>query len=106
MYNNLMDQGYSQVKLVGIGKTSHINTGGGLNNWTSITDVGVCADESPNHITWNEWNAGLRDVIILNPQREVVYQANLTPGFSSDEIASIIISNIPETATCDEIEEE
>jgi len=100
MYENLIDQGFDQIQLVGIGKSSQINY---LDNWTSGSDVGVCADISPFG-TWGNWGAAQRDLFILNSQGEVAYHENITNGFSSNEISDLVISLIPETVTCDDIE--
>ena len=101
MYEDLVDQGYNQVQLVGIGKSQHMNS---INNWTSNSNLGVCADQSP-YMTWNNWGAAQRDLFILDSQGDIVYHENITNGFSSNEVSNLVISLIPETTTCDEIEE-
>ena len=101
MYEDLVDQGYDQIQLVGIGKSQHISS---INNWTSSSNVGVCADQTP-YLTWQNWDAGQRDLFILDAQGQIVYHENITSGFSSNEISDLVVSLIPETATCDEIEE-
>ena len=101
MYEDLVDQGYDQIQLVGIGKSQHMSS---INNWASNSDVGVCADQSP-YLTWSNWGAAQRDLFILDSQGEIVYHENITNGFSSNQISNLVISLIPETTTCDEITE-
>ena len=101
MYNDLLDSGYGGIQLVGIGKSTHIDY---LDNWTSDSDVGVCADVSP-YSTWEDWGAAQRDLFILNNQGDVEFHENISSGFNEQELSDLIISLMPETATCDEIEE-
>ncbi len=101
MYNDLLNSGYSGIQLVGIGKSTHLSS---LDNWTSDSDVGVCADVSP-YTAWQDWGAAQRDLFILNSQGGVEFHENIGSGFDEQELSDLIISLIPETATCDEIEE-
>ena len=67
------------VKLIGIGKTSHITS---LNNWTNGNDSSVCADESPFN-TWSNFGASQRVVYVINHLDEVVFQGNISNGIPS-----------------------
>ena len=105
MYNDLISQDpllSEQVKLVGIGKSIHLSY---LVNWTSASNVAVCADEFP-YQAWTDWDAAQRDLYILDSQGNVAYHENITGGFDSNEISDLIIGLLPETSTCDEIETE
>ena len=89
LYESLILDGYSQVKLVGIGKNSHINF---LNNWTDSNNAPVCADASP-FSTWSNWDASQRDLFILDHNGEMVYHQNISSGIP-DDLESTIISLI------------
>lgn len=83
------------VKLIGIGKTSHITS---LNNWTSGNDSSVCADESPFN-TWSNFGASQWAVYVINHLGEVVFQGNISNGIPSsfsdlvEDLAAQIQSN-------------
>ena len=64
----------------------------GLQNWVNISNAPICVDESPYPI-WNGWGASQRDLYITNPQGEVIFEDNITPGIP-DNITDIILSNL------------
>ena len=74
MYENLVSNGYDQVKLIGVGKSQHMSS---LENWTNGNDVIVSADDSP-YSNWNDWGANQRDLFILDYDNTVVYHQNIT----------------------------
>ena len=93
LYGNLVSNGYDQVKLIGVGKSAHMND---LSNWTNGNDAPVCADQSP-YPTWNEWGAAQRDLYVLDHEGIVVLHENVTGGLPSDLEALVIdlIDQIP-----------
>ena len=56
LYEDLISDGYDQVKLIGVGKSQYMNW---LGNWTDGNDASVCADQSgfAGYAAWNEWEA-------------------------------------------------
>ena len=98
MYEDLVSNGYDQVKLIGVGKSQHMNS---LGNWTNGNDVPVCADQSP-YLIWNEWDASQRDLFVLNHEGNLVLHENVTGGLPSD-LGSLImelVSQIPGDSEC------
>ena len=71
LYQDLVSNGYDQVKLIGVGKTQHMNW---LSNWTDDNDASVCADQSgfAGYAAWNEWEASQRDLYILDQVHSVI----------------------------------
>jgi len=98
LYGNLVSNGYDQVKLIGVGKSQHMNS---LENWTNGNDASVCADQSP-YPTWNEWDAAQRDLYILDHEGNVVFHENVTGGLPNnlESIIVDLISQIPEDSEC------
>ena len=64
----------------------------GLQNWINISSAPICIDEPPYPI-WNGWEASQRDLFITNPQGEVIFEDNITPGIP-ENITDIILSNL------------
>ena len=91
LYEGLLSQEYSEVKLIGVGKSQHMSS---LGNWTNENDASVCADNSPYNI-WSEWDASQRDLYILDHEGNVVFHENVTGGLPSN-LSSIIIELISE----------
>jgi len=96
LYEDLISDGYDQVKLIGVGKSQHMNW---LDNWTDGNDASVCADQSgfAGYAAWNEWEASQRDLFILNHEGTLVFHENVTGGIPNN-LGSIIIdlvSQIP-----------
>ena len=50
-----------------------------ISNWTDDVDVPVCADPYPFDV-WNEFEAGQRDLIILDKSGNLAYHNNITSG--------------------------
>ena len=98
MYENLVSNGYDQVKLIGVGKSQHMSS---LGNWTNGNDASVCADQSPYPI-WNEWDAAQRDLYVLDHDGNVVFHENVTGGLPSnlESIIVDLISQIPGDSEC------
>ena len=65
-----------ELQLIGIGKATQINS---ISNWTDDVDVPVCADPYPFDV-WNEFEAGQRDLIILDKSGNLAYHNNITGG--------------------------
>lgn len=94
LYESLLSDGYDQVKLIGIGKNSHISF---LNNWTDNNNASVCADASP-FPTWSDWGASQRDLFILDHSGEMVFNQNISSGIPDDLETTIVnlINEIPD----------
>ena len=93
MYEDLISDGYDQVKLIGVGKSQHMNW---LDNWTDDNDASVCADGSGNP-TWNNWGASQRDLFVLDYQGNLALHQNVTSGlpFNLESLVINLISQIP-----------
>jgi hypothetical protein len=98
LYENLISYGYDQVKLIGVGKSQHMNN---ISNWTNGNDTPVCADQSP-YPTWNGWGASQRDLFVLDHEGNVVFHENVTSGLPSDLESLVIdlVSQIPGDSEC------
>ena len=92
LYEDLVNDGYDQLKLIGVGKSQHMNW---IDNWTDGNDASVCADQSgfAGYATWNQWNASQRDLFILNHEGELVFHENVTSGLPSN-LESLVIDLI------------
>lgn len=88
-----MSDGHDQVKLIGVGKSQHMNW---LGNWTNGNDAPVCADNVGNP-TWSAWDAGQRDLFILNHEGNLVFHENVTSGLppNLESLVINLISQIP-----------
>ena len=93
LVNQLYDQGYDQVKLVGIGKSIHSQF---INNWTSENFSSVCSDDSPYN-TWNDWGANQRDLFVLDHEGVLILNQNISGGLPNNLDSTIInlINEIP-----------
>jgi hypothetical protein len=99
LYEDLVESGHSQVKLIGVGKSQHMNW---LDNWTDGNDASVCADQSgfAGYAAWNEWEASQRDLYVLDHSGNLVLHQNITGGLPND-LASLIIGLIEQIPDCD-----
>ena len=92
----MVSNGYDQVKLIGVGKSQHMNW---LDNWTDNMNASVCADPSgfAGYTTWNDWGAAQRDLFVLDHEGNVMLHENVTGGLPSDLESLVIdlISQIP-----------
>ena len=91
-----MEDGYSNVSLVGIGKLQHISA---VSNWTDGSNASVCVDGSENNV-WNGWAASQRDLFVLDHIGNVVLEQNVTVGLPGD-LEELIIQLINEIPDCD-----
>ena len=80
LYEDLLEDGYSNVSLVGIGKSQHLSS---LSNWTNANDASVCADGSANS-TWSDWGASQRELFVLDHLGNVVLEQNVGGGLPGD----------------------
>ena len=92
----MLEDGYSNVTLVGIGKSQHLSS---LGNWTNANDASVCADGSTNS-TWNDWGASQRELFVLDHMGNVVLEQNVSNGLPGD-LEQLIIQLINQTPDCD-----
>ena len=97
MFEEIVSQGYDQVKLIGVGKTTHMDF---LGNWTNGNNTPVCADQSPYPI-WNEWGASQRDLYILDHEGIEQFHENITGGFNASELYGLIIELVHQIPECD-----
>jgi len=93
LYEDLISDGYDQVKLIGVGKSQHMSL---ISNWTNGNDASVCADGSGNP-TWNNWGASQRDLFVLDYQGNLALHQNVTSGlpFNLESLVINLISQIP-----------
>ena len=93
MYEDLISDGYDQVKLIGVGKSQHMSL---ISNWTNGNDASVCVDGSGNP-TWNNWDASQRDLFVLDYQGNLALHQNVTSGlpFNLESLVINLISQIP-----------
>ena len=101
LYNNLIEAGYTEVKLFGVGKASHMSS---LSNWTNGNHTPVVADVSP-YITWSEWNAWQRDLYLLDHNQNIIFHQNITTGIPSNFSSQVIdlIDAISDGCVCPEV---
>ena len=104
LYNELILDGYTQVKLFGVGKTQHMIY---LENWTDGNDATVAAD-GPPYPNWDDWDADQRDLYILDHANNIVHHLNITDlsNFNQTLIANTVIdliANIPEDSILGDI---
>ena len=62
LYNDLLNEGIDNVKIVAIGKSQYSSNN---SNWTNGNSIPVLVDLSPNNI-WTSWGASQRDLFFLN----------------------------------------
>ena len=91
-----MEDGYSNLSLVGIGKSQHLSS---LGNWTNANDASVCADGSANS-TWSDWGASQRELFVLDHLGNVVLEQSVTGGLPGN-LEELIIQLINEAPDCD-----
>ena len=85
LYENLLLNNVTQIKLIGIGKESQISS---IGNWTATNDAIVCADA--NNATWSNWGASQRDLFILDHEGNVQFNQNISSGISGLNLESLI----------------
>ena len=104
LLEGINDLGYSQVKLVGIGKSTHESS---LGNWTSGNASSVCMDESPFNV-WNGWSASQRDLFVLDHNGDLVLSQNISSGLPSNLQSTIIdlIESIPSGSILGDLNED
>ena len=95
LYQNLLSNGYEQVKLIGVGKSQHMSY---LDNWTNSNNASVCADVTGNP-NWNSWDANQRDLFVLDHEGDVVLYQNITNGLPNN-LESLLINLINEIPEC------
>ena len=94
LYESLLENGYDQVKLIGIGYSYQSNS---FSNWSNSNEFSsVCYDNS-NNPTFNSWGASQRDFYILDHEKNLVLEQNISGGLPNDLESLIInlISDIP-----------
>ena len=96
LYEEIVSDGYDQVKLIGVGKSQHMSS---LSNWIVGNDASVCGDNSP-YPTWDEWDASQRDLYILDHEGVEVFHQNITNGLDDNyvyNLVSVLVDNISTT---------
>ena len=90
LYESLLDSGYDQVKLIGIGYSYQSNS---YSNWSNSNEFSsVCYDDS-NNPTFNSWGASQRDFYVLDHEKNLVLEQNISGGLP-DNLESLIINLI------------
>ena len=98
MYESLVADGYTQVKLFGVGKDSHMSA---LSNWTGGNDASVVADVSP-YLSWSEWDASQRDLYLVDNNQNIVFHENISGGIPSNFSSQVmdLIDTISDDCVC------
>ena len=94
LYESLLENGYDQVKLIGIGYSYQSNS---FSNWSNSNEFSsVCYDNS-NNPTFDSWGASQRDFYVLDHEKNLVLEQNISGGLPSNLESTIIdlINNIP-----------
>ena len=99
MYNDLIDDGIDNVKIIAIGKSQYESSNG---NWVNNNDIPVVLDSSP-YQTWGDWGASQRDLFFLDINGDYATDFNITT-WNYDNIYDTILGLLPEGLSCDEIE--
>jgi hypothetical protein len=84
------------VKLVGVGKESHM---GSLGNWTNGNNSSVCADSSPFSV-WSDWEASQRDLFVLDHHGNLVLHENISGGLPTN-LESLVMGLVDQISDCD-----
>ena len=88
--DELITQGYTEFKIIAIGKDSYKNDN---SDWTIGNDIAVVIDNSDNE-TWNDWGAYQRSLFFLDSNQELSQVMNVVSSMDSDEVKEIIIALI------------
>ena len=99
LYNDLLDQGINNVKIIAIGKSQYQNYN---DNWINNNDIPIVLDSSP-YVIWQDWNAGQRDLFFLDSAGNYSTHFNITT-WNYDNVYDAILGLLPEDSTCDEIQ--
>ena len=101
VYENLINNNYTQVKLFGIGYGSQSNYVG---NWANSNQFSSICHDEPNNSTFSSWGASQRDFYILDHEGNLVLEQNISSGLPSNLESIIInlINNIPSQPECNE----
>ena len=86
--NELISDGYSEFKIVAIGKNDYNSFN---NNWTKNNDIPILVDDSNNN-TWIYWGAYQRSLFFLDSNREFSQIINIHSSMNSNEVKELIIS--------------
>ena len=99
VYESLLNNGYSQVKLVGIGYGSQSSSTG---NWSNSNQYPAVCYDNPDNSTYQSWNASQRDFYLLDHEKNLVLEQNISNGLPNNLESIIInlINQIPEEPIC------
>ena len=95
LYQDLLENGYDQLQLIGVGKFDHLNL---VSNWTNSNDASVCADSQGSPV-WNDWGANQRDLYIIKSDGSLALHQNISSGLP-DELELFIIELITNDSDC------
>ena len=73
------------IIIIGIGANNNIE----VDNIISGNDLPWVKDDEQNNV-WSNWDASNRDLFFMNKQGDYSYKINLTSGFNTNYIKSII----------------
>ena len=99
LYNDLLNEGINNVKIIAIGKSQYQNYNG---NWINNNDIPVLLDPAP-YETWENWGAGQRDLFFLDSNGNYYADFNITT-WNYDNVYNTILDLLPEDSSCNEIE--
>ena len=78
LYESLLENGYDQVKLIGIGYSYQSSS---FTNWSNSNEFSsVCYDNS-NNPTFDSWGASQRDFYVLDHEKNLVFGTEYFWGY-------------------------
>ncbi len=103
LHQNLLNQGIDKVKLIGVAKSQHEISSSGQDlttNWINGTNLSptVSDQQSEGYPVWSNWDAGQRDLFIVDHNGELQFHQNISGGIPSSitDLVESLIENIPE----------
>lgn len=85
--DELISEGYSEFKIIAIGKNDY---NGSNSNWTNNNDIPILVDDS-NNKTWNDWAAYQRSLFFLDSNQQFSQIINVHSSMNSNEVKELII---------------
>ena len=89
---DLESNGIENVNCIGIGKDNFISS---LSNWTNGNSIPIVADSSPFSV-WSDWEAGQRDLFIVDTNGQIRYHENISSGFDNDYFYNLVMELLDE----------
>ena len=97
LHQNLLNQGIDKVKLIGVAKSQHESAIGNWINGTNLSPT-VSDQQSEGYPIWSNWDAGQRDLFIVDHNGELQFHQNISGGIPSSvtDLVESLIENIPD----------